>query len=430
MRISVKETSMVTFDGMVLSNHTFDIPLNHDQPEGEKISVFGREVVSEEKKGEELPYLVYLQGGPGFQSPRPLGNSGWIKRALQEYRVFLLDQRGTGSSTQVGRPFLSQYSSPRERADVLKFFRADSIVRDAEWIRKKLVGPDTPWSVLGQSFGGFCAVHYLSAAPEGLREVFITGGLPSLTRPIDEVYRETYKIVREKNNLFYERYPEDRNRIEEVIRYISGNEVFVPRGDRLTPRRFQQIGMALGASDGYEVLHYALEGAFVSGGHLSETFLNQIDQLYPFQTNPLYALLHEPCYLQATSSRWSAQRIREEFPDFKEGSSWLTGEMVYPWMFEEYGVLKEMKEEAELLAQFEDWPELYNLDTLKKNQVPTAAAVYANDMYVPRSFSEETASLIPGVKTWVTPDFEHNGLRADGDKVLGTLIDLVREKPE
>jgi hypothetical protein len=48
--------------------------------------------------------------------------------------------------------------------------RADSIVRDAELVRKSLVPKDNydgRWSVLGQSFGGFCVVTYLSIAPEG-----------------------------------------------------------------------------------------------------------------------------------------------------------------------------------------------------------------------------------------------------------------------
>ena len=39
-------------------------------------------------------------------------------------------------------------------------FRADNIVRDAEEIRKNLI-QDKKWSVLGQSFGGFCATNYL-----------------------------------------------------------------------------------------------------------------------------------------------------------------------------------------------------------------------------------------------------------------------------
>jgi hypothetical protein len=57
--------------------------------------------------------------------------------------------------------------------------RADSIVADAELVRKALLavpassasgsgsGSDGRWSILGQSFGGFCALTYLSMAPQG-----------------------------------------------------------------------------------------------------------------------------------------------------------------------------------------------------------------------------------------------------------------------
>ena len=75
--------------------------------------------------------------------------------------MLMLDQRGTGRSSPVGvLPGLT----PQEQADRLALFRADAIVQDAEWIRREL-GVDR-WSVLGQSFGGFCALRYLSAAPD------------------------------------------------------------------------------------------------------------------------------------------------------------------------------------------------------------------------------------------------------------------------
>jgi hypothetical protein len=48
--------------------------------------------------------------------------------------------------------------------------RADSIVRDAELVRASLVpknNHDGRWSLLGQSFGGFCCLTYLSIAPQG-----------------------------------------------------------------------------------------------------------------------------------------------------------------------------------------------------------------------------------------------------------------------
>ena len=94
-------------------------------------------------------------------------------------------------------------------------------------------------------------------------------------------------------------------------------------------------------------------------------------------------------------------------------------------MFEDYRVLAPLRDAAELLAQRE-WPRLYDPDVLAHNEVPLAAAIYAEDMYVEREFSEETASHIRGAKTWITNEYQHNGVRVDGERILGRLIDLAR----
>ncbi len=182
--------------GLRLTNRVFELPLDYADP-GRKINVFVREVIAPGKEKLDLPCLVFFQGGPGSGSPRPLTNSGWIKRMSQEYRVLLLDQRGTGISSPVTAQGLRKLT-PQQQAQYLRHFRADNIVRDAEEIRRKLIG-DKRWTILGQSYGGFCAMRYLSASAEGLEAVLITGGIPSLTRSADEVYSATYPRVAEKN---------------------------------------------------------------------------------------------------------------------------------------------------------------------------------------------------------------------------------------
>jgi len=103
----------------------------------------------------------------------------------------------------------------------------------------------------------------------------------------------------------------------------------------------------------------------------------------------------------------------------------FTGEMVYRWMFDEYACLRPLKEAAEILANYEDWPELYDKSALKKNTVPTVAAVYCDDMYVDRTLSEKCASNINGIKLWITNEYEHDGIRADGDRVLDRLLGML-----
>jgi len=399
----------------VFTEHEFELALDHAEPGGATITVFAREVVTTARERDDLPWLVFFQGGPGSEAPRLLKliDETWWDRALKDYRLLLLDQRGTGRSTPVGSlPDMS----PQEQAGYLKHFRADSIVRDAEAIRQEL-GVEK-WSVLGQSFGGFCVVSYLSFAPEGLAEAFVTGGLPPLDLHPDDVYRRTYERVRAKNEAYYERYPEDRDRVRRIAERLEAEDVRLPTGDRLTVRRFRQLGSMLGMSYGAEQLHYILELPFGS-----PAFLHDAQDSMSFERNPIYAVIHEACYAPGVATNWSAERV---FPDeLRDDPTFLTGEHIYPWMFEDYGALRPLREAAEILAEHE-WPDLYDPARLADNEVPAAAAIYAEDMYVERELSEQTAARIRGLRPWITNEYQHDGLRANGERVLGRLFDLVQ----
>jgi hypothetical protein len=170
-------------------------------------------------------------------------------------------------------------------------------------------------------------------------------------------------------------------------------------------------------STGAERLHYILELPFGS-----RAFLHDVEAAYPFARNPLYAVIHEACYAPGLATRWSAERVYPD--DFREDPTLLTGEHVYSWMLEEYGELQPLADAARILAEHE-WPQLYDPARLRDNEVPAAAAVYAEDMYVERAFSEETAAVIHGLRPWLTNEYEHDGLRADGARVLGRLLDLT-----
>lgn len=400
--------------GVILTEREHLVPLEHGTTVGPNITVFTRQVAA--PGGEKRPYLLFLQGGPGFEAARPTSPpTGWMKRALQDYRVLLLDQRGTGRSTPVGGTIPGD--TPQEQADYLKNFRADSIVRDAELIRAELGGER--WSVLGQSFGGFTSMTYLSIAPEGLREAFITGGLSPIGRPVDDVYAATYVRLLDKNRAYFARYPGDRVRARDILQRLDDEDVRLPSGDRLTARRFRQLGMWLGDSAGFELLHHVLELPFGSNA-----FLHDAEHGVRFGRNPIYATLHESSYADGVATRWSAARL---LPAQVEEEGLFTGEHIFPWMWQDYGALHGHRAAAGLLAEHA-WPRLYDAERLRHNDVPVAATIYVNDLYVERAFAEETAAAIRGLRPWITNEFEHNGLRADGERVLGRLIDLVRER--
>jgi pimeloyl-ACP methyl ester carboxylesterase len=399
---------------LTLVEHELSVPLDHDAG-GDELTIFARELVGDAPGAEDFPLLVFFQGGPGHEATRvhsaPATRS-WLHRALREYRVLLLDQRGTGRSTPVGR---LEGRSPAEQAAYLTHFRADSIVRDAELVREAL-GADR-WSVLGQSFGGFCVLSYLSMFPESLREAFVCGGLPPIGRPTDDVYERTYRRVLGRCHRYYERYPDDRDRVLAIHDRIANGGIVLPTGEELTSRRFRQLGSTLGMSDGAERLH-----AIVELDLDSPAFAHDVTEGSDFARNPLYAIVHEACYADGGVTAWSAART---FPPELAAPELFTGEHVYPWMFEDYAALRPLRDAAELLAEH-PWPRLYDAARLEANEVPVAAAVYANDMYVDRELSEETAARVGNLRRWLTDEYEHDGLRADGARILDRLIALVR----
>jgi pimeloyl-ACP methyl ester carboxylesterase len=400
--------------GAVLTEREHSVPLDHERPDGPRISVFTREVAAPD--GGDRPYLLFLQGGPGFEATRPVSPpSGWIARAIRDYRVLLLDQRGTGRSTPVGSVIPGD--GPADQATYLTRFRADSIVRDAELIRGEL-GLER-WSVLGQSFGGFTTMTYLSIAPEGLREAYITGGLSPIGRSADDVYAATYRRVIDANGRYFDRYPDDRPRVRDILRRLEDEEILLPSGERLTARRFRQLGLWLGDSAGFELLHHVIELPFGSPG-----FLHDAAHGVRFDRNPIYATLHESSYADGVVTNWSAARL---LPAEVEREGLFTAEHVFPWMWEDYAGLRLQREAADILAHH-PWPALYDADRLRRNEVPVGATIYVNDLYVDRDFAEETARAIRNLHVWQTDEYAHNGLRAHGRRVLGRLIDLVHER--
>ncbi len=401
--------------GVSLTDHVFTVPLDHSDLSAGLIEVFAREACDPRRVGEDLPWLVFLQGGPGGRSPRPLGGDGWLGYALRTHRVLLLDQRGTGRSSPVTAKSLPHPDGP-ELAAYLRHFRADSIVDDAEHIRRSL-GVER-WSTLGQSYGGFVTLTYLSKAPDSLSACYVTGGLAGLHADADEVYSRTYRRVEDKLRRYFIRYPDDRARLDGLLAFLDQNDIRLPDGDRLTPQRLKFLGTELGTGTGAESLHWVLTEAWV-GGELSDDFLYQVMAATSFAGNPLYAVMHESIYSQGAPTNWAAARLAPDLP--------LTGEMIYPWMFDEIRALRPFRETAECLAQM-TWPTLYDPARLATNEVPVGAVVYYDDMYVDEGLSAQTAREVANVTTWVTNEWEHDGLRVSGETVIRKVLGSIQAR--
>ncbi|KAK0940378.1 hypothetical protein LTR29_008117 [Friedmanniomyces endolithicus] len=424
-----------------ITEHFFDLPKDHSKPEGGTIRVFARSVKKRDtaivpdssKDKEQLPWMCYLQGGPGLPCRAPQHYNFTQTILDRGYQLLYLDQRGTGLSTPLTASTLGMRGNTDVQARHLKLHRADSIVKDCEAIRQALTA-DWPeekkkWSIIGQSFGGFCSITYLSFHPEGLRESFIFGGLQPLVKSPDEVYRRLYRKVIQRNEAYYAKFPEDVARVKTIMNYLSrfgDGKIKLPSEGTLTRRRFRQIGINLGFHGGLDMVHDIVLRAACdveSFGHLTRGTLSTIDQATSFDEHLIYAILHEPLYCEGHAPNWSAHRLMSEYRVFDlekadDEPIYFTGEMIYSWMFEDYSELRKVQDTANRIAADSDWPALWNEEQLARNEVPVYAASYVEDMYVDFDLGMETARKIKGCKVFSTNVMFHDGMRSKMDEVF------------
>ncbi|KAL2154354.1 hypothetical protein VTH82DRAFT_3030 [Thermothelomyces myriococcoides] len=442
----------------------FEVPKNHSRPDAGTLTLFGRSVRKHERpivppsasdlvSKEKLPYIVYLQGGPGFGNREPQYMPLTQVAINRGYQVLYLDYRGTGLSTPINADSVVAQGNPLEQAEYLKLFRANSIVRDLEAVRLCLTQDfeeeRKAWSLFGQSYGGFVALTYLSKYPQGLREVFLTGGLAPIKRTADDVYTATYKKLIERNAAYYRKYPEDVARVRSLAKYIQQKgDIPLPSGGKLTVQLFLTVGIAFGSHGGLDDIHslmLRLATDIEQFGSFTRASLAAFESQISYDNNPIYAILHEPIYNTKKSgappSNWAAYRIGRELQDF----SWLadpagflesspsdqplyfSGEMVYPFYFS--GTtgpeLARMVDAAEVLAKTEEWDEdLYDEDQLCRNQVPVYAISYVDDMYVDFELARETATLVNGIKVHETNGWYHDAVRSKSEEVFAALFKL------
>ena len=369
----------------------------------------------------DAPALLYLQGGPGFPAPRE--RFAWMGVALKHgYQVVLLDQRGTGRSTRIDA------ATPELiRANVLAQLRADEIVADAEALREEL--GLTRWDVLGQSFGGFCLAHYLAAHPEGVGRALFTGGVPSISTGPEDVYRATFAKLKRRHLQFNAQHPAAERMVREACRHLEAHEERLPTGERLSARRLRTVGVELGREGGFESLARLFEAPFHANGRLRTDFLAEVDERVSFAKAPLYAAVHESIYGGTVqgATNWAAERVSAELDGFAPNASpgdaefYLTGEHIFPFQFDEDRALRPFAQVAHELAAKDDWPNLY--EGLCGGH-DAYAAVYTDDIFVPRELSLETAEVI-GAKVFETDTYQHDGLRRHGEAVLGRLLDMA-----
>lgn len=436
----------------------FQVPLDYSNPEAASTLLFARRANKYEttlpNQGEaervaqsQKPYVVYLEGGPGFGNREPQDHP--ITRCFlnKGYQVLLLDHRGVGLSTPVSAGMLASLPGGIDaQVNYLKLMRQDNTVRDCEAVRKCLSegwpAHKTKWSIFGQSYGGFVSLSYLSFHPEGLSEVFLTGGLAPVGKNADQVYQAVFPRVIRRNEEYYKKFPEDIYHVRQIATFIEakGGSVPLPAGGILTVPRLMTMGISFGGHGGFDQVHAVILQLKLSLDQfrfLSRAALTTLENFTPFDSNIIYAILHEAIYCDGPgyASRWASDRVARGFDNFKwlesetavsksEEPSFFSGENIFPFHFETYPELIPLQEVAQQLADFDEWPALYDQEQLKNNVVPVYAASYIDDMYVDNQFARETASLVRGTKVFETNVMYHTALRAKTEAMLQALFNL------
>ncbi|KAF4123559.1 alpha/beta hydrolase fold [Geosmithia morbida] len=453
----------------------FRVPLDYKRPSGVSITLFGRRVVkssgapaddgdgNDNGNSDKKRYLVYLEGGPGFGNSEPQVHPVTRMALAKGYQVLLLDHRGTGLSTPVSAESLDRIASDNvsAQADYLKLMRQDNTVRDLESVRLCLTAgwseSRARWSIFGQSYGGFVSMSYLSMHPEGLEEVFLTGGLAPVGKTPDQVYSALFPRIVRRNEEYYHKFPEDVAAVRQVAAHIEshGGHVALPSGGILTVPRLLTLGINFGFHGGFDSVHTTilrLKASLDQLGFLSRAALAPLETGTPLDFNIIYAIIHEAIYCDGpgVASNWAAYRVGRDNPCFpwlrpdalpitvttnnnpgEQGQQqqqqtplYFSGENIFPFHFVTYPELSKLHAVAERLAAFDNWPALYNKEQLANNQVPVYAASFIHDMYVDFDFARDTASLVRGTKVFETNVMYHSALRAKSDEVLQQLFNL------
>ncbi len=414
--------------GFLVTDHVVEVPVDWSDPARfGSIQVFARELVDPARAGDDLPLLLFLQGGPGGMGPRPMPGSGWWTTALATHRVVLLDQRGTGRSTRVDGRTIARFEDARTAADYLACFRQDAIVEDAERLRTTVYG-GRRWATLGQSYGGFLTLRYLSTHPEALTACYVTGGLIGIDATAEDVYARTFPRQLARDEQFARAFPADVAVLHAVADQCAAGSVLLADGTPLSVERLQALGMPFGMSTGHDELHWLLDTALDPDGRVAQVFADEVGHRTAWDTNPLYAVLQEAIYHQGPrAGGWAAADAAAARPEFAPSARplRLTGEAFFPWAYEQVTALRPFRAAAEELAVRKEWPVLYDEARLASNDVPVAAVQYYDDPYVDLDLALDTAARVGGTQVWVTNEYLHDGLRVHGDQILPRLMDLA-----
>ncbi|KAL1850648.1 hypothetical protein Daus18300_012859 [Diaporthe australafricana] len=472
----VKSQPCHHFNGFLVQRLYFEVPLRHDQPRGEKLLLVAH-MVHEETSSDTVvasnqqqpmntstgfetkkrPIILYLCGGPGADNPpcRVPDMNRWLLH--RGYRILYVDYRGCGESSPVKAKSLKERGmSDQQMADFIKQFCQDNIVRDLEAIRLCLSAQvednadsdasSVRWTILGQSYGGYISLTYLSTHPEGLLEVFITGGLPPCGMDIEDYFKVEYAKIVAQNKLFYLAYPDAARLLRDVLGLI---DQIGPRNIPMTGRGYMSgqklltLGRQFGSKVGFPEVYHLLQKIYsdlTKTGKLAPDTIREFEGILHVDERPLYPILLEQTWCTGGPTNWAAERVAADLEGFEylkidshgrypDPSETSVGQPIYfnantycRFHYDTHEELVDLKGAVEILAEH-PWESSYDFEQLAKNplQVPVYAMSFLQDMHLDLGVSGDTAAKVGGLRLVEDPGW-HQDIRHKPAAVLERLF--------
>lgn len=369
------------------------------------------------------------------------------------YSILYVDYRGCGDSEPVYANTLLQKLYPKgdqEIANFITHFCQVNIVRDLEAIRlclaSEVLNRPIKWTILGQSYGGYISLTYLSMFPEGLQEVFITGGLPPCGMDIEDYFRIEYRDIVAQNEKFYCLYPDAHSLVRRILGLIK---TIGPENIEMTGRGYlsghklltlgRQFGSKVGFPEVYELLQ-RIEDDLDQTQKLSLETIVEFESILHVDERPLYPILLEQTWCSGGKTRWAAERVAREIAGFeylrldedgryRDPADMAADDIVYftantycRFHYDTHEELVDLKGAAEVLAEH-DWECPYNYKMLAANpqKVPVYAISFQKDMHLDVGVAAETAAKVGGLTLVVDPGW-HQDIRYRPAEVLENLF--------
>ncbi|AFZ68075.1 alpha/beta fold hydrolase [Deinococcus peraridilitoris] len=279
----------------------------------------GTELYFEVVGEEDAPTLLYLHGGPGYNSYSFRALMGEL---LEDYRVVYLDQRGAGRSASLAEETLD----------------LDTLVADIEAVREFLgLERFTP---LGHGFGALVALEYTRRYPQFVERVITVSPwlhLPDLALTLlQEAGRVSGKAAQDPRDEVLARTPEGKYPQVGAARVEAAFSLLNAR-DLLNALQFRDSASRLH-------LEFAdAESQLVGGAEVQQALV--LHGFWEFEYPPFLMELKRPVYVIA--GEWDRTSYPEQvgwLQDLADAELTVLDAGHYPWLDDEEGFAAALRE--------------------------------------------------------------------------------------